>query len=618
MAMQPHQRNILFVLIVLLVLAGAGLVLTSDWGARVTPVATRAPGVAASPVDMSPLQTARALAPLAATPEEQALARDALRLADHEIDLAFAAALYQAASQPPSSDPKVRALQARMEAAQKQVTQGEAEVARLTQQLAAARESEKTTVSRQLELAKARFELSQDELDDAKEDLTRAGGDPESHIQRMVDEHNAAEHAAPGGEPAIAPAGNQAATLTSSGSILAEVSEWNSLRSLLGRLRQAQQDATAAADTLSHRHDDLEQQLGQANTQPAISSAGPQPGNAAPGAAGGTATDAALSQLRQLSGMQKSVAGYDRRVRDEQDLAGIYAQWGALVASRQRRSLHALLLSFTWILLIALGVWLVNRLMEQFFERLAPDQKRLLTLRAVVRITARAAGVILILLVIFGPPGQMATVLALAGAGLTVALKDFIVGFFGWFALMGKNGIRVGDWVEINGVSGEVLEIGLFYTMLLETGNWNVSGQPTGRRVTFINSYAIEGHYFNFSTSGQWLWDEFQVGLPANQDPYPLVEEIQKLVTKETEANARLAEQEWERLGSIRKMNAFSAEPAISVRPGSAGFEILVRYVTRANERYQQRTRLHTAIVELLRHKSIPQPAPLASSAETA
>jgi len=51
---------------VLLVVAGAGLVLTSDWGVRVTPVATRAPGVAASPVDMSPLQTARALAPLAA------------------------------------------------------------------------------------------------------------------------------------------------------------------------------------------------------------------------------------------------------------------------------------------------------------------------------------------------------------------------------------------------------------------------------------------------------------------------------------------------------------------------------------------------------------------------
>ena len=116
----------------------------------------------------------------------------------------------------------------------------------------------------------------------------------------------------------------------------------------------------------------------------------------------------------------------------------------------------------------------------------------------------------------------------LAGAGLTVALKDFIVGFIGWFVLMGKNGIRLGDWVEINGVTGEVVELGMFHTVLLETGNWTDSGHPTGRRVTFTNSYAIEGHYFNFSTSGQWLWDELTVVLPAGHDPYPIVDAVKK------------------------------------------------------------------------------------------
>ncbi len=219
----------------------------------------------------------------------------------------------------------------------------------------------------------------------------------------------------------------------------------------------------------------------------------------------------------------------------------------------------------------------------------------------------RTAGAIVILLVIFGVPAQMATVLALAGAGLTVALKDFIVGFFGWFVLMGKNGIRHGDWVEINGVSGEVVEIGLFHTVLLETGNWNDSGHPTGRRVTFVNSYAIEGHYFNFSTSGQWLWDELEVAVPVDRDPYPVVEEIQKIVTKETEANAQLAEQEWEEMRNTRGTGDFSAGPAISVRPASPGFEILVRYVTRASERHQQRSKLYFDIVELLRRKNIPQ-----------
>jgi small-conductance mechanosensitive channel len=132
--------------------------------------------------------------------------------------------------------------------------------------------------------------------------------------------------------------------------------------------------------------------------------------------------------------------------------------------------------------------------------------------------------------------------LGLATAGLTVGLKDFIVGFIGWFVLMGKNGIRLGDWVEINGVTGEVVEIGPFHTVLLETGNWTDSGHPTGRRVTFTNSFAIEGHYFNFSTTGQWLWDELTVG----------------------------------------------------------GVEMSVRYITRAHERYALRAKLNQAAVRLL------------------
>ena len=84
---------------------------------------------------------------------------------------------------------------------------------------------------------------------------------------------------------------------------------------------------------------------------------------------------------------------------------------------------------------------------------------------------------------------------------------------------MGKNGIRVGDWVEINGVGGEVVEIGLFRTAMLETGNWTDKGHPTGRRVTFINSFAIKGQYFNFSTTGQWMWDEIEVTFPRMTTP---------------------------------------------------------------------------------------------------
>jgi small-conductance mechanosensitive channel len=200
-------------------------------------------------------------------------------------------------------------------------------------------------------------------------------------------------------------------------------------------------------------------------------------------------------------------------------------------------------------------------------------------------------------------PTQTTTVLGLAGAGLTVAMKDFIVAFFGWFILMGRNGIRVGDWVEINGVAGEVVEVGLLKTVLLETGNWTDSSHPTGRRVSFVNSFAIEGHFFNFTTSGQWMWDELQVMIPASQDPYAVIDGIQRLVEQETATNAAKAEAEWKETTSRYRAKTLSAVPGMNVLPTGGGIEVRIRYITRAYERHDTRKRLYEAIVSLMHGK---------------
>ena len=613
--MQKQQRIALAVLILLLVLTGAGLFFTSEWGHHAVTAAKSSSNAAPPPVNLQPFHNAQALAKLAATPEEQDVARDALRKADHEVDFAFAAALYQASTQTVPSTPEIKAVLDRISKSEKDVAEVDAEIARLNKLLSTAKDNQKEALAQQLDLAKTREELIQDELTDADEDLERAGGDPQGRVQRQLDEYNASEQSS-GGQLDLVIVGREASTtLPANNSFLSRVRVLYPLHVLAGRLMQAEQEATKATAAFSKRHDDLEHQLEQAQSvqskklsAPAAATS-PDQKSQGNSSAQSSSTSDAIASYRSMTALQKRMSGLDSRIRNQQGLANAYAQWAGLAQARSRALMHALLISLVTMLFIALAVLISDHYLEKFFSRVQQDRRELLTLRAVAQIVTRAVGAILILLVIFGPPSQMATVLALAGAGLTVALKDFIVGFFGWFVLMGKNGIRQGDWVEINDVSGEVVEIGLFHTVLLETGNWNDSGHPTGRRVTFMNGYAIEGHYFNFSTSGQWLWEELQVALPADRDPYPVAEEIQKIVEKETAANARQAEQEWERLGTARGFRIFSAGPSISVRPSAGGYEILVRYVTRANERHKQRAQLYFAIVELLRRKNIPQPA---------
>jgi len=139
-----------------------------------------------------------------------------------------------------------------------------------------------------------------------------------------------------------------------------------------------------------------------------------------------------------------------------------------------------------------------------------------------------------------------------------------------------------------------------------EMRNWTNTGHPTGRRVSFMNGYAIDGRYFNFSTAGQWLWDELQVTVPAAGDPYGMAQRIREVVEKETEADAQLAEQDWERITRQYGTQSFSAKPPVDPRPAANGLEIQVRYITRGPQRYEVKSRLFRQIVEVLHEGKTP------------
>jgi len=600
------------VLLLLIVLTVVGLLRTreqasSDSETAGNPasrklLARSAPAARRGLVDQRPLQTARRMAALASTPEEQALAHQAEKVADHEVDLAFFDALRTSQENPPALSPEAKQILERKNKAAKALKDDQENIAQLTRKLAAAPEAQKDNLQDQIDVAKAQMDLDQDEFDDASEDLEQAGGDPESKIKRLKAEHDASDRAAQAAS-AVNPYEQDYRAHT----MWSVFRAWKALREKKATLEQAQSEATAKAERLGQRHNALaaqvvkEQENREAAKQEAQGFA--KGSKAASREESKAGAQTALDSLKQYSRDQKNLADLGRRIQDEKELSDIYANWIALVDTRQQTALHNLIECLLWILVVVLAVYMVNRLIDRLFTGMTAENKRIDTLRAMAKVAAEILGLLVIVFIVVGMPSQTTTVLGLAGAGLTVASKDVIMAFFGWFLLMGRNGIRVGDWVEIEGVGGEVIEIGLLKTVLLETGNWTDAGHPTGRQVSFVNSFAIEGHYFNFSTSGQWMWDELQLTIPGDQDPYAVVDGLQKLVAKDTEANARKAEAEWKQTATRYHVQGFSAEPAISVRPTGSGVELRVRYITRAYERHETRKRLYEAVVALMHGK---------------
>src|SRR5256885_1192377 len=481
--MKSRRKIIAMIVVLLLGATMYGLYRTvQPANAPVAPDRTKYGGAAPAPiVDQTPLLTAQRLAKMALSAEELPFAQESLRLGDQEMALGFAAAVREAEEHPPVLSTEAKGIQARLQQAERALEADEAQVKQLTAEEEKATGEKRDALDDQLDVAKAQLELDQDEVDDAKQDLIRAGGDPQGRIQTTVEEHEAASHVADSLKVTVT-------ALVEMRGLIHRFQQWSVLHQKQLDLWRAKQDAESLAASFSAKHNAMEAQIAAARRK---STEVARAGKHASG--GREESTALLKATKRRSANEKALAGFDNRVPNEKQLAEGYG-----------------------------------------------------------------------------------------------------------------NGIRLGDWVEINGVTGEVVELNMFHTVLLETGNWTDSGHPTGRRVTFTNSFAIEGHYFNFSTSGQWLWDELQVVLPAGQDPYPIVDAIQKKVAEATAESAKQAEQEWQHAARSRDMRSLSAAPAINVKPVIGGIEIAVRYVTRANERYQLRAKLNQAAVDLLGQRGAP------------
>jgi small-conductance mechanosensitive channel len=541
-------------------------------------------------VDQRPWSSAKTLTALAASAEELELAREAERLADHEVDENFAQSLRQASAETRQLTGEALTLQKRVTELQQSVEKQQERIVALTGEAAGPPEDAVPgavgPVGDGLDAAKAQLSLDQDELSDSTQELARASGDHRAEIQRELSAREAEmkkydlEAAGSEGQAAVFPAGRHTRL---AGQILAWWAQHNR-RQLIG---QAEQLAWADAAALTADHARL---LQRAQTSEA---------NAAAKTAG-ESTWVRAKELQGLATQRTILSIVDDRLSAQQQLAAIYVRWANQVELQQKITLRLMLRSLSLIAIIVLLTILAGWALQVAFDRMTPDRPRAQTPRILLNRGREVIGLLLVLVVIFGPPRQTPTILAVATAGLILVFQDFLLAFGGWLVLRGRNGIRAGDRVEIDGLGGEAVEIGLFRTWLLETGSWTANGHPTERRICFLNGYAIRGKYFNFSTAGQWMWDEIKVSIPPGVRAYPLIDEIREAVERASEADARMAEEAWRRATHEKGLRQLSATPSVDIRRAGEGADIVVRYVTRTAIRRETSRRLLETVLEVM------------------
>lgn len=546
-------------------------------------------------VSTQPWQTAHALASTAATYQEARYAREAEQLADHEVDQAFAAALRSADLQMRHRvlTGKALALSQRVAQLQQEIAQDQRTIHHLKAIAAAPSASAKSsTGSDALQVAQAQLGLDSDELTDTQRALARATGDRSVRIKDELSAHEASMHKYDSEEAAGTPLPLN--RVKNPGTLVGRLHIWFDQDNRLAQLRQARTQALSNAHTLIAKYNRLEAQANATSSSHA----------------------ATLAQIQDLRTQRQILFIDEDRIQTDQQLSRVYDKWRNQVFLQRNIVLHLILDSTEAILAVILCMILGDALIRRLMSHPSLDRRQTQTLRTILEVSLQVIGLLVVAVVIFGPPHETATIIGLITAALALALQDYILAFFGWFSLAGKNGIRVGDMVEINGVCGEVIEIGLMNTTLLETTGLQEKGEPTGRKVSFLNSFAVHGTCFNFSSEGQWLWDEITITVPANADIYAIAKSVEEAARKETEQSARLAEQEWNRNLPSTTLNRISAAPIVMMRPSislvdlATSIDIQIRYVTHAVGRYELRDRLYKHVIQMLKEQNHLNPPP--------
>ncbi|HEX3121168.1 MAG TPA: mechanosensitive ion channel domain-containing protein [Candidatus Acidoferrum sp.] len=549
-----------------------------------------APGI----VDQRPWKTAITLGALAQSAEERDLAREAERLADHEVDQTFSQSLRQASLDKPKLSPRAIELQQRITELEKIVAADQARLApanaapgtKPTPRSAgvppALPAASTNSSSGGSDVAKAQLSLDQNELDDLNQELAHETGDQRIKLQQELQARQAAikQYADTASKST---AENAVASAEQYKTLAQQLVTWRSLTNRKELVAQAEQLAKADVAALT---DDQTRLKAEASAD-------------ADKAAQRSASDR-IDHLQEKAVKQNILSTLGDRLRTQQQLAALYERWGAQVEIQRRIVVHLILRSLAFIAAICLFTILAGWALQFTLGKMVHDPRQKQTLSTILRLATQVVGLGLVLLAIFGVPQQMSTMIGLVTAGLTVVFQDSIIAFCGWFVLMSRNGVRVGDWVEIDGVVGEVIQLGVFRTVVLETGNWTAHGHPTGRKVSFLNGYAIRGKYFNFSTVGQWMWDEIKVTIPAGGDAHPLIKRIYEAFVKATEQDAKTAESEWKRVTHEEGAPQFSAMPSVNLSPAGSGVDVVIRYITRAGVRVDTRNRLYSMLLDLM------------------
>lgn len=188
--------------------------------------------------------------------------------------------------------------------------------------------------------------------------------------------------------------------------------------------------------------------------------------------------------------------------------------------------------------------------------------------------------------------------LGVASAGIAFALQEVIVSIAGWIALSFGQFYRIGDRVQLGGIKGDVIDIGVLRTTVMEMGEWVKADQYNGRIVRIANSYVFKEPVHNYSGDFPFVWDELIVPIKYGSDHHLARSIILGAANKVVGNFSQEAEKSWKEVTIKYAVENAMVEPAVFLIANDNWMEFTLRYVVDFKKRRSTKDEIFSYILD--------------------
>ncbi|MDY7076872.1 MAG: mechanosensitive ion channel [Chloroflexota bacterium] len=249
-------------------------------------------------------------------------------------------------------------------------------------------------------------------------------------------------------------------------------------------------------------------------------------------------------------------------------------------------------------LMILLFTFIAHRVLHNLLKVQIKDPTHMHNLYMLARNSILTVGGIFIAFVWLGLGSNLTLAMGILGAGIAFASQEIIGSFSGYINIVTGDLFRIGDRVRIGDVVGDVMDISILRTKVMEIGEWVHADQYTGRIVTLANRTVFSVPLFNYTQYWGYLWDEIMIPISYGSD-WRRAGEIMVAHGQEYTSHIRVqAQAELDVLTQSYPVRESTVESTLYIVITDNWIEMTLRYVVESRQRRQVKNQLHLELLK--------------------